>query len=296
MFFLSQQGALDPLLQTVSEKPELREKLSAWRAAGEHIAIVPTMGSLHDGHLSLVRFAKEYAERVVTTVFVNPTQFGPNEDFAIYPRSLKSDADKLASVDADLLFAPDVTTVYPFGIEGATRVVVPQLTDELCGSARPGHFDGVTSVVARLFALVQPDIAVFGQKDYQQQLVVRRMVDDLGLPIDIKVAPIVREADGLAMSSRNAYLDDDERETAAMIYQVLKDAEQELLDGRRDYTELEAEATKRLAQSVTQVEYLAIRQADDLALPEPDSKQLVLLVAAQVGKVRLIDNIVVDLE
>lgn len=282
-------------MHVITEKSGLREELSAWRDAGERIAIVPTMGSLHDGHLSLVHVAKENADRVVATVFVNPTQFGPNEDFEIYPRTLENDADKLASADADLLFAPDVATVYPFGIEGATRVVVPQLTNELCGSTRPGHFDGVTSVVARLFALVQPDIAVFGQKDYQQQLVIRRMVDDLGLPIDIKVAPIVRETDGLAMSSRNAYLDVDEREAAATIYRVLQQAEQDLLGGRQDYAEVEKEATRRLARTVGDVEYLAIRQADDLASPQPTSGRLVLLAAARVGKVRLIDNIVIDL-
>jgi len=283
-------------MQTVTEKPVLRQLISAWRAAGERIAIVPTMGSLHEGHLSLVEVAKQNADRVVATVFVNPTQFGPDEDFDVYPRTLKSDADKLAAVDADLLFAPDVATVYPYGVEAATRVVVPQLTDELCGSTRPGHFDGVTSVVARLFALVQPDIAVFGQKDYQQQLVVRRMVDDLGLPIDIIIAPIVRETDGLAMSSRNAYLINDERQSAAMIFQVLQQVELELLGGRRDYTKLEAEATGLLARSFSNVDYLAIRQADDLAPPDPDSRQVVLLAAAHIGRVRLIDNIVVDLE
>jgi pantoate--beta-alanine ligase len=252
------------------------------------------MGSLHRGHLSLARVARENADRVVVTVFVNPTQFGEGEDFDVYPRSLQSDQAKLAAEDVDLLFTPDVATVYPFGIEVATRVIVPELTDELCGASRPGHFDGVTSVVARLFALVQPDIAVFGQKDFQQQLVLQRMVDDLSLPIDIVVAPIIREAGGLAMSSRNAYLDPDQRKAAASIYAVLQQLEKDVRNGNRDFAAMESKATKLLGESVQEVEYFVIRQAGDLALPRPDSGQLAILVAAYVGEVRLIDNIVVD--
>jgi pantoate--beta-alanine ligase len=252
------------------------------------------MGSLHQGHLSLARVARARADRVVVTVFVNPTQFGEGEDYDVYPRSLESDQAKLAAEDVDLLFAPDVATIYPFGIEVATRVIVPELTGELCGSSRPGHFDGVTSVVARLFALVQPDIAVFGQKDFQQQLVVRRMVDDLSLPIDIVVAPIIREADGLAMSSRNAYLNPDQRKAASSIYEVLQQLEKDLQNGNRDFAALESKATRLLDESVQDVEYFVIRQAGDLALPRPGSRQLVILAAAYIGEVRLIDNIVVD--
>lgn len=231
-------------MQIVSDKQDLRQAVSAWRATGERVAVVPTMGNLHEGHLSLVRKARENAARVVVTVFVNPTQFGPDEDFDVYPRSLDSDSTKLAENRADLLFVPDVATVYPFGIEQATRVIVPAMTDRLCGASRPGHFDGVTSVVARLFALVQPDVAVFGQKDFQQQLIIRRMVDDLSLPIDILVAPVVREADGLAMSSRNAYLDNGDRAAAAAIYQVLTDAAEQLRNGNRDFAAIEAGAAR----------------------------------------------------
>jgi len=281
-------------MQIVSDKQDLRQAVSAWRATGERVAVVPTMGNLHEGHLSLVRKARENAARVVVTVFVNPTQFGPDEDFDVYPRSLDNDTRKLAENRADLLFVPDVATVYPFGIEQATRVIVPAMTDRLCGASRPGHFDGVTSVVARLFALVQPDVAVFGQKDFQQQLIIRRMVNDLGLPIDIVVAPVVREADGLAMSSRNAYLDNGDRAAAAAIYQVLTDAAEQLRNGNRDFAAIEAGAARQLEQSVGSAEYLAIRQADDLAPARANSRQVVLLAAALIGNVRLIDNVLVD--
>lgn len=283
-------------MQIVSGKAELRKALSIWQASGERIAIVPTMGSLHDGHLSLVHAARQHADRVVVTVFVNPTQFGPCEDYETYPRSLQSDAAKLVDAGADLLFAPGDAEVYPFGPENATRVIVPAMTDRLCGATRPGHFDGVTSVVARLFALVQPDVAVFGQKDFQQQLIIHRMVDDLGLPIDIRVAPIVREADGLAMSSRNAYLSADDRVAATAIYRVLSAAAEDLRSGSRDFAAIEANASRRLEDSVRGVEYFAIRQAEDLLPANAGSRHLVLLAAAWVGDVRLIDNVLVDLE
>ena len=210
-------------MQTIVDKHELREQLDAWRREREHIAIVPTMGNLHAGHISLVEAAREQAARVVVTVFVNPTQFGEGEDFDGYPRTIDKDTRSLEKTSADVLFAPSVETMYPFGIDNATRVVVPGLTEQLCGSFRPGHFDGVTTVVARLFALVQPDVAVFGQKDYQQQLVIRRMVEDLNLPIEILTVPTVREPDGLAMSSRNAYLNEEERKAAPALYRCLRD-------------------------------------------------------------------------
>ena len=281
-------------MQTITDRAELWQALSQFRRAGDRIAIVPTMGSLHDGHLSLVRVAKAHAGRVVATVFVNPTQFGENEDFDEYPRTLESDADKLQSEGVDVLFAPDVESIYPFGIENATRVHVPVLADEFCGAGRPGHFDGVTSVVARLFALVRPDVAVFGQKDYQQQLLVRRMVEDLGLPIDFLLAPIVRESSGLAMSSRNAYLEKADRVRAAAIYTTLQEVRQALLDGERDFAMLESRARESLLGAGDSVEYFAVRQASDLAPPEPDCKALVILVAVEVVGVRLIDNVMVS--
>lgn len=281
-------------MQTIHDRLVLRQQLSKWREAGERIAVVPTMGSLHAGHLSLVRIAKDNADRVVVTVFVNPTQFGDGEDFDTYPRSLESDAERLSEEEVDVLFAPDVAAMYPFGTDNAARVIVPGLTEAFCGQGRRGHFDGVTSVVARIFALVQPDIAVFGQKDFQQQLVIRRMVEDLGLPVEILLGPVVREASGLAMSSRNAYLTDTERRSAAEIYRTLAVTADALTAGDRDYAELEAKAVRTLSQSVKSVEYLAIRHSSDLSQPAQNSNQLVVLIAAHVGDVRLIDNVLVS--
>lgn len=280
---------------TISTRPDLRQQLSAWRAAGERIALVPTMGNLHDGHASLVCIAKRHADRVAVSVFVNPTQFGPGEDYRSYPRTLEDDAARLRAENVDLLFAPELATVYPLGLEQATRVSVPDLGDELCGAARPGHFDGVTSVVLRLFALVQPDIAVFGQKDYQQQLVIRRLVLDLGLPVQIELGPIIREPSGLAMSSRNGYLSNTERTVAAALYRALKAAAQELTAGNRKFAKLEAMTLRLLTEAEQSPEYVAIREAADLALPDAHSQNLIVLGASRVAGVRLIDNILVKM-
>lgn len=282
-------------MEVIHDKAVLKEQLLEWRQQGEHVAIVPTMGNLHAGHVSLVELAREHAERVVVTVFVNPTQFAEDEDFEDYPRTLERDKRRLQRVNTDTLFVPDVNTLYPFGIENATSVIVPGLTENFCGLFRPGHFDGVTTVVARLFALVQPDVAVFGQKDYQQQLIIRRMVDDLGLPISIITAPTVREEDGLAMSSRNAYLNDEERAMAPKIHEVLESAGEALQSGKRDFEELENAASKELSGAGFEVEYVAIRRALDLSVPNRDCDELVLLAAVRLGKARLIDNIVVTI-
>jgi pantoate--beta-alanine ligase len=278
---------------TTSTRPELRQQLSAWRAAGDRIALVPTMGNLHDGHASLIRIARRHADRVVVTVYVNPTQFGPGEDYASYPRTLDDDATRLRAENVDLLFAPDDAAVYPFGIDQATRVAIPELGDELCGAARPGHFDGVTSVVLRLFALVQPSIAVFGQKDYQQQLIIRRMVEDLGLPLQIELAPIVREPSGLAMSSRNGFFSNTERTIAAALYEALRAAADELSAGNRKYAKLEANTMRALAAAQQSPEYVAIRRSSDLAKPSANCQNLIVLGASRVAGVRLIDNIIV---
>ena len=280
-------------MDIISDKVELREQLADWRQSGEHIALVPTMGSLHDGHLALVEAAREHAERVVATVFVNPTQFGEGEDFEEYPRSLELDKRKLKRAKADLLFAPDTETVYPFGAEFATRVSVPVLADQLCGAARPGHFDGVTSVVTRLFNIVLPDVAVFGQKDYQQLLIIRRMVADLSLPIEVVAAPTVREDDGLAMSSRNQYLNDDERAKAPQLYAVLQDVAHALETGSEDYAALEEQAMQSLRQAGFEPEYVSIRRAESLETPDRDTDELVVLAAAKLGGARLIDNVLV---
>ena len=284
----------DPHLKVISERNELRELLAEWRRAGDHVALVPTMGNLHEGHLSLLKLAREHAERVVVSIFVNPTQFGEGEDFDKYPRTLARDKRHLKRAKVDLLFTPSVETIYPFGTDAATSVTVPVLTREFCGLHRPGHFDGVTSVVSRLFSLVQPDVAVFGQKDYQQQLVVRRMVEDMHLPIRIVSGATCREDDGLALSSRNQYLDERERETAPVLYATLKEVEKALHDGKENYAELERQAMAKLAEAGFEPDYVSIRRAENLAEPDRDSDQLVILAAAQLGKARLIDNVVVD--
>ncbi len=249
------------------------------------------MGNLHAGHLSLVRIAKRMADRVVVTVFVNPTQFGAGEDLDSYPRTFAADSENLDNEGVDLLFAPDVADIYPFGTGGATQVSVPGLTSEFCGAGRPGHFDGVTSVVLRLFSLVQPHLAVFGQKDYQQQLVIRRMVEDVGLPVEIQTGPVIRDANGLAMSSRNSFLSNAERQTAATIYRVLRATADKLrTQSRSDIEALQAAALTELEQAGMQPEYFAIRNAQNLDPPDSSCTQFVLLAAAHLGPVRLIDN------
>jgi pantoate--beta-alanine ligase len=282
-------------MKIIRNKSELRGRLVGWRRAGEQVAIVPTMGDLHAGHISLADIARANAARVVVTVFVNPTQFGAGEDFDNYPRSIEKDARLLENAAADVLFAPDIATIYPFGLENATLITVPGISENLCGSFRPGHFDGVTTVVARLFALVQPDVAVFGQKDYQQQLVIRRMTEDLSLPINILIGPTVREADGLAMSSRNAYLTSTERDRAPALYEILTAAGDELRNGSRDFDTLESRAFAALVEAGFQPEYVAVRRAEDLREPHSDCREFVVLAAAHLGGARLIDNVVVTI-
>ena len=281
-------------MQIVHSKQELDEQLEAWRDAREHIALVPTMGNVHEGHVSLVKLAREHAERVVVSVYVNPTQFGEGEDFGEYPRTLERDTRRLKQ-DADLLFVPSDDTVYPHGLDAATRITVPGLTKNFCGASRPGHFDGVTTVVARLFALVQPDVAVFGQKDYQQALIIRYLCEDMNLPIRIITGETVREADGLAMSSRNQYLDEGERGLAPRLHEVLTDTAASLATGNREYAELEKNAHRQLEEAGFDVDYVAIRRAQNLAVPDRDCDELVVLAAATLGTARLIDNVVVSI-
>lgn len=278
-------------MQTVKTREELRERLADWRRAGDHIALVPTMGNLHEGHLGLINVAREHAERVVVSVFVNPSQFEPGSDYAQYPRTLDLDKRRLKRAAADLLFAPDVEAVYPFGIEAATRVVVPRLSEELCGAFRPGHFEGVTSVVARLFGLVMPDVAVFGEKDYQQQLLIRRMAGDLHWTVRIVTAPTARDDDGLACSSRNQYLTEGERKVAPALYRELRQVAQALESGNRDYAGLESGAMAALENAGFAPEYVSIRRAENLGPPDRDTDELVVLAAARLGKARLIDNL-----
>lgn len=281
-------------MQTVHDVGALRAAVRGWRAAGQTVGFVPTLGNLHDGHFSLVRLARARADRVVASVFVNPTQFGPNEDFSRYPRTLVQDQAGLAEHDCDLLFAPDVATIYPYGAEHTVSLHVPQITDTLEGAHRPGHFDGVATVVCKLFNLVQPDIAVFGQKDFQQLKVIERMVRDLSLPVKVIAAPTQRADDGLALSSRNQYLSVQERALAPRIHATLAQM-RESVGGGLAITQAEQEASKRLAEAGFVIDYVAIRRAEDLAEPGADERQgLVALVAARLGSTRLIDNLPFD--
>ena len=279
----------------VHSKQELAEHIAEWRLHDEHVALVPTMGNLHAGHVALVDLAREHAERVVVSIFVNPTQFGEGEDFEEYPRTLERDKLYLKKTGADMIFAPNLETVYPFGLERATMVSVPGLTEHFCGASRPGHFDGVATVVARLFSLVLPDVAIFGQKDYQQQLVIRHMTEDMNLPIGIITGETVRADDGLALSSRNSYLSEDERAVAPVLYKALRATAQDLQNGRRNFEELEADALKQLQDVGFEVDYYSIRRALNLEVPNRDCDDLVVLAAARLGATRLIDNVVVTI-
>ena len=273
---------------------DVRALTAVWREAGNTIALVPTMGNLHRGHMKLVERAAEHAEHVIVSVFVNPTQFGPAEDFADYPRTLEVDARRLARAGIDVLFAPSVEAIYPHGIEQAARVSVPGLADILEGAERPGHFDGVASVVNRLFNICNPDIAVFGQKDYQQLVLLRRMVADLHMPVRLISAPTEREKNGLAMSSRNGYLDDAQRDQAGCIYSALTRVGEALAAGDREFAALEGRACDELRAAGLEPDYLSVRRADDLAEPGAKDLRLVVVAAARLGGVRLIDNIRID--
>jgi pantoate--beta-alanine ligase len=281
-------------VKTIRDIKTLRGMTQGWHQDGDSIALVPTMGSLHSGHISLVRLAHEYAERVIVSVFVNPTQFGPNEDYKSYPRSLDNDRRRLSRAGVDLLFAPGNEEIYPFGEEAMTRVSVPDLSTVLCGDSRPGHFDGVTSVVSRLFNIIQPDVAVFGQKDYQQLVIIRRMVADLHLPIKILAGQTQRQDDGLALSSRNRNLSDAERSMAPQLNGALRRCRDQIVSGNRDFAALESEERALLEASGFEVDYFTVRKAGDLSLPDADSRHLVILTAARLGEARLIDNILID--
>lgn len=275
---------------TTQTAADLRRHVSDWRRAGERVGFVPTMGNLHAGHYSLIDIARRRCDRVVASVFVNPTQFGPNEDYSRYPRTLERDREGLDQAGCDLLFAPTVETMYPFGAANAVKVHVPVVTEPLEGAFRPGHFDGVATVVARLFNLVQPDVAVFGRKDYQQLLTIRRLVADLSLPIEIVAGDTLREANGLAMSSRNQYLSDVERETAATIHRTLLRMRDSVAAGE-PVDAVEAAASAALEAAGFRVDYAAIRRAEELA-PAGDARSgLVGLIAARLGTTRLIDNL-----
>ncbi|MEG3192289.1 pantoate--beta-alanine ligase [Lysobacter sp. D1-1-M9] len=280
------------MIETVTELAELRARIIEWKRAGLRVGFVPTMGNLHAGHHSLVALARARADRVVASVFVNPTQFGPDEDYARYPRTLQADADGLQAAGCDLLWLPSVETMYPFGPAATVQVRVPGVSGVLEGAHRPGHFDGVATVVARLFNQVQPDVAAFGRKDYQQLAVVRYLVSDLAFPLELLAGETLREGDGLAMSSRNQYLSAQERPRAAEIRRTLEAMRDAARQGRAPAA-VEAEAAQRLTAAGFQVDYAALRRPDlgEVRGTAGEESGRVALIAARLGRTRLIDNL-----
>jgi pantoate--beta-alanine ligase len=277
-------------METVTTIAQVRERVRAWRAQGQRIAFVPTMGNLHAGHMSLIEAARQHGERFVASIFVNPMQFGPNEDYAHYPRTPHQDQTMLAAAGCDLMFMPDVAEIYPNGPDHAARVEVPVLSHILDGEFRPGHFQGVATVVTKLLNIVEPDAAIFGEKDFQQLTVIRRMVADLCMPVSIIGAATVREPDGLALSSRNQYLTAAERGIAPIIHQQLQQARSRLLAGVAD-RDVESAALAALIAAGLRPDYFVVRDAANLQPALPDSHERVVLVAARLGKARLIDNL-----
>ena len=275
------------LVRTIDE---LRQQLSVWKQAGDSIAFVPTMGNLHAGHLSLIEATSKPNARVVVSIFVNPMQFGENEDFDDYPRTFDADMQALSKYNVDMVFVPVVAEIYPKSIENATMVEVPKLSEMLEGEHRPGFFTGVATVVNKLFNIVQPDVAVFGEKDYQQLLVIRQMVRDLSMPVEIQSVATQREPDGLAMSSRNGYLDEENRILAAAIYRCLKHLVEAIVAGKNPTYEV-GHASQELDEQGFVVDYIVVRRQQDLAVPEQGDNSLIVLAAARLGSVRLIDNI-----
>ncbi|MDM8558865.1 pantoate--beta-alanine ligase [Candidatus Parabeggiatoa sp. HSG14] len=280
-------------MKKISSISELRTIINKWRKNQQSIAFVPTMGNLHDGHISLVEHALSVADRVIVSIFVNPLQFGIGEDYQTYPRTLEADCETLEQIGTHLVFTPSVTDIYPTDTETTTSVIVPGLSKILCGASRPIFFKGITTVVNILFNLVQPDKALFGEKDYQQLLIIKRMVADLFMPIEIIGVPIMREADGLAMSSRNHYLNAEQRTIAPQLFQTIDNIKKQIEQGGRQFVQLENQAISDLTTTGFNPDYIAIRQAQTLDIPTSADKKLVILAAAWLGKARLIDNIMV---
>lgn len=278
-------------MQVFHHVASLRDALAAARRDGKTIGFVPTMGNLHDAHIELVKRAQQLCDVVVVSIFVNRLQFGLNEDWDKYPRTMEQDMARLRGANCDFLFHPDESEIYPNGMDQQTKVICPAMTDVLCGASRPGHFEGVTTVVAKLFNIVQPDKAVFGIKDFQQLAVIRRMVEDLCMPVDIVAAPVHRENDGLAMSSRNGYLTEEERPKVAILNQTLNWARGEIENGRRDFAALEAESKSRIENAGFRVDYFSIRNSRDLQPAAHDDREITLLGAMYTAGARLIDNV-----
>ena len=279
----------------VHTRSELQQALAPHRQTKHSVALVPTMGNLHAGHMSLIELAAQHADVIVTSVFVNPTQFAPGEDFQRYPRTLDADRAALQASDCAVLFAPDVDEMYPFGIDNAVTVKAPPtLADRLCGASRPGHFDGVLTVVARLLQISAADVAVFGEKDYQQLLLIEHMCADVGFATRIVRAPTVRAASGLAMSSRNQYLQPQHQQQAIRLIRLLRYMRERISSGERDYPALVEAGVDQLQAEEIEVEYLQIVRADDLRQARPGDRDLRILVAARLPGARLIDNVAVE--
>ncbi|WP_286240115.1 pantoate--beta-alanine ligase [Neptuniibacter halophilus] len=282
-------------MMTIHTIAELRSALREARMAGKRIGFVPTMGNLHEGHMQLIDLANSKSDIVVSSIFVNPLQFGLNEDLDSYPRTLREDQEKLSARGCDILFAPTNDEVYPHGQDAQTQVEVPLISDLYCGASRPGHFRGVATVVTKLFGMVQPDLAVFGEKDFQQLMVIRRMTEDLSLPVEIIGAPIARNEQGLALSSRNGYLSAEELATAVHLNASLRHVAARLQEGERDFSALQEQAQQTLEEVGFKRDYYVICRRDDLQPASAEDKQLVILAAARLGPARLIDNIQIDL-
>ena len=282
-------------MNTISCVAQLRTAVAQARAAGQRIAFVPTMGNLHAGHIALITKAVARADFVVASIFVNPLQFGPNEDLDSYPRTLAADQNKLTDAGCNLLFTPVVEDIYPDGMAEHTIVRVPGVSSGLCGGSRPGHFDGVSTIVCKLLNMVQPDLALFGEKDYQQLAVIRKMVSDLSMPIEICGVPIVRDTDGLALSSRNGYLSAQQRANAPALQQCMHSVKAHIIKGNRDYAALFAQFDTDLQDAGFRLDYVELRDALNLEVAHADSRHMVLLAAAYLGTTRLIDNLIIDL-
>ena len=282
-------------MQSITEIKSLRSQIKAWRQAGLSVALVPTMGNLHQGHFSLVEKAKNMADKVVVSIFVNPMQFGVNEDLDNYPRTLVADKQGLAELGTDIVFTPTVETIYPNGLDAQSFVDVPDISMGYCGGSRPGHFRGVATVVTKLFNLVQPDYACFGEKDFQQLQVIKTMAHDLSIPVEIIGVATSREVSGLAMSSRNGYLSENQKETATELFRTLNWSAEQLNAGKRDFAEICQQATQRLQQAGLKPDYFEIAQRDTLKNATLNDSHLVILAAAFLGPVRLIDNLQVDI-
>ncbi|WDE04538.1 pantoate--beta-alanine ligase [Thalassomonas viridans] len=282
-------------MKTVNDITALRQQINEWRQQGLKIAFVPTMGNLHAGHIALVEEAHKHADKVVASIFINPMQFGANEDIDSYPKTLAEDQQKLIAANTHLLFTPTADIIYPKGLDQQTYVKVPDVSEGSCGESRPGHFRGVATIVCKLFNLVQPDVACFGKKDYQQLQVIQTMVDDLSMPIDIVGVETVREDSGLAMSSRNGYLTEQEKAMAPALRQALLWLGEQLKQGKQDFHALSKQAAGKINLVGLNTDYIDIRHARTLAKPGPTDTELVILAAAHCGKARLIDNLQVSL-